>query len=39
MQRIKKMLEFKALSSKQEFERERGILKEVKESEKINENI
>jgi hypothetical protein len=39
MKRIKKMLEFKALRSKQEFERERGLLKEVKDSEKINENI
>jgi hypothetical protein len=33
------MLEFKALRNKQEFEKERGLLKEVKESEKINENI
>jgi hypothetical protein len=33
------MLEFKALRNKQDFERERGLLKEVKESEKINENI
>jgi len=33
------MLEFKALRDKQDFERERGLLKEVKESEKINENI
>jgi hypothetical protein len=32
------MLEFKALRNKQEFEKERGLLKEVKESEKINEN-
>jgi len=39
MTRIKKMLEFKALRNKQEFERERGLLKDVKESEKINENI
>jgi hypothetical protein len=33
------MLEFKALRNKQDFERERGLLKEVKDSEKINENI
>ena len=39
MKRIKRMLEYKALRSKQEFKRERGLLKEVKVNEKINENI